>query len=512
MEEKLFSISDYKDYDAFAASNRAKVNKYLNTVLWFCVLTGPAIAMGIKAGIFNAATYQTCISISLVMAAVSLGHFLMVRRFPDSIWAGFLAFIAIDMLLTRMTYSHIHVNITWFFVPLLSILYCEVKVYNSVVVMNYLFIFLATWLISPYNSKSIVEYNNPYTYFANAISGYTIESIVMIVGGYTLLKLSRTYFQNMIAEYTEAKNNLAQLNEQMEILKAMSNIYDNVNLLDFEEMTETSLTDEDFTSHTLDLKSHAHSVMNHMIKRKVIPEHFDRFQDFTNIRTLQDRLTGRKYIYDEFINIETGWFRAQYIPVLVDENGRPSHAVYTVQNINEFKVREQNLINISNTDELTHLYNRRRLQEDIEEYISKPYEDDLVIASIDINRLKYVNDNLGHAAGDELIKGAANCLLAAIGNNGKIYRTGGDEFAALLHTNNVCALDAKIQENVSKWKGEYVDSLALSIGYAICKDEHPDISIEELQRIADEEMYRAKNRYYQETGFDRRGQSGRMVK
>ena len=509
MEEKIFSISDYKDYDAFAANNRTKVNRYLNTVLWFCILTGPAIALGIKAGIFNAATYQTCISISLGMVAVSLGHLLMIRKMPDSIWAGFFAFFAIDMLLTRMTYAHVHTNITWFFVPLLSILYCEVKVYNSTVVMNYLFIFLATWLISPYNSSSISEYSNPYAYFANAMSGYTIESIVMIVAGYTLLKLSRTYFQNMIAEYTEAKTNLSQLNEQMEILKSMANIYDNVNLLDFEEMTETSLTDEDFTSHALDLKEHAHTVMNHMIKRKVIAEHFDRFQEFTNIRTIQDRLTGKKYIYDEFINVETGWFRAQYIPVIVDKNGRPTHAVYTVQNINEFKVREEHLINISNTDELTHLYNRRRLEEDIEEYRSKPYEDDLVIASIDINRLKFVNDTLGHAAGDELIKGAADCLMATIGNIGRIYRTGGDEFTALLHTEDVNEVDERIKKKASDWHGEYVDSLAMSIGYAICRQQHPDISIEELERIADEEMYKAKSRYYSETGFDRRGQSRR---
>ena len=56
--------------------------------------------------------------------------------------------------------------------------------------------------------------------------------------------------------------------------------------------------------------------------------------------------------------------------------------------------------------------------------------------SVDVNGLKKVNDTKGHTAGDELIKGAANCLTLAVGNNGKVYRTGGDEFMAVLFTEN----------------------------------------------------------------------------
>ena len=51
----------------------------------------------------------------------------------------------------------------------------------------------------------------------------------------------------------------------------------------------------------------------------------------------------------------------------------------------------------------------------------------------DVNGLKYINDNLGHAAGDELIKGAASCLDNAFSKYGTVYRMGGDEFSAILY-------------------------------------------------------------------------------
>lgn len=56
-----------------------------------------------------------------------------------------------------------------------------------------------------------------------------------------------------------------------------------------------------------------------------------------------------------------------------------------------------------------------------------------VYVTADLNGLKGANDTLGHAAGNELIRGAADCLRAAFGAFGDIYRIGGDEFAAILY-------------------------------------------------------------------------------
>ena len=361
----------------------------------------------------------------------------------------------------------------------------------------------STWLISPYNSSISTFYNTTWKYFTNALLGYTIETIVMLVAGLALIKVLNDYFSDLISKNREGQEIAEKLESQMDILFSMAEIYDNVNLVDFRQMTETSLSEKDNEPRTLDFEAHAHSVMNHQIKRKVAPEQLDAFLEFTNLRTLKQRLTGKRFIYGEFINTETGWFRAQYINVEANENGEPYLVVYTIQNINMDKQREEDLIRISLTDELTQLFNRRSLNDDLSNYQCQELEDDLVIASIDINRLKYINDSMGHIAGDELIRAAATCLTDAIGESGKVYRTGGDEFTAVIHTNDFLKIDARIRTSSADWKGDLCPSLSLSIGYAAHRD-HPDASVEQLKRIADSNMYEDKNKFYEETGLDRR--------
>ena len=108
--------------------------------------------------------------------------------------------------------------------------------------------------------------------------------------------------------------------------------------------------------------------------------------------------------------------------------------IYTLQNIDDDKKREEHLVRISITDELTRLYNRRCFEEDLISIRNNGMEDDFVIYSVDVNGLKSVNDNIGHAAGDELIKGAADCMSIVVAGNGRVYRTGGDEYFIIAHT------------------------------------------------------------------------------
>lgn len=177
--------------------------------------------------------------------------------------------------------------------------------------------------------------------------------------------------------------------------------------------------------------------------------------------------------------------------------------IYTTRNIDEEKRREEHLIRLSMTDEMTRLYNRRCYDEDLAEYADRPPEDDLVIFSIDVNGLKTVNDTKGHAAGDELIKGAADCLALSIRHGGKVYRTGGDEFMALVHTNTPEMIREGIQQKAAQWHGMYTDKITMSVGYAAFKD-HPEASLADLEHIADSDMYAVKERYYRENGIAQR--------
>ena len=62
------------EYEKFLKTNRIRVNKYMNRVLWFFILAGPAIALALKFGLFSEVKYITCVIISLVLAILAAFH------------------------------------------------------------------------------------------------------------------------------------------------------------------------------------------------------------------------------------------------------------------------------------------------------------------------------------------------------------------------------------------------------------------------------------------------------
>ncbi len=131
---------------------------------------------------------------------------------------------------------------------------------------------------------------------------------------------------------------------------------------------------------------------------------------------------------------------------------------------------------------------------------------------MDVNGLKIVNDTLGHSAGDELIIGAASCMKQCFGPYGRLYRIGGDEFAAMIFANEAqLEFIKKDFENVtSSWSGKLVDGVSVSCGY-VSKSETDINSVTEISVIADKRMYAAKADYYKKNGIDRRGRKDAHV-
>jgi diguanylate cyclase (GGDEF)-like protein/putative nucleotidyltransferase with HDIG domain len=86
------------------------------------------------------------------------------------------------------------------------------------------------------------------------------------------------------------------------------------------------------------------------------------------------------------------------------------------------------------SDALTGLANRRAFEDDLTKLIEernatgKPFS----LLAFDLDGLKQINDAVGHAAGDSYIRSVADCLRDCVGVSGTVYRTGGDEFAAIL--------------------------------------------------------------------------------
>jgi len=120
---------------------------------------------------------------------------------------------------------------------------------------------------------------------------------------------------------------------------------------------------------------------------------------------------------------------------LFDESGEIKGVLYLVRDITKEIRLETALFNEIKTDNLSGLYNSRFFREELDKEISRcsRYGHDLSILFIDINNFKYLNDTLGHQAGDEIIRFTGETLKNSVRKNvDTVFRYGGDEFTVIL--------------------------------------------------------------------------------
>ena len=160
------------------------------------------------------------------------------------------------------------------------------------------------------------------------------------------------------------------------------------------------------------------------------------------------------------------------------------------------RVREQSQIeHMALHDPLTGLANRARFQAFIDDSLVS--QQPLVILSLDLDRFKAVNDNLGHAAGDAVLKEVSERLLQCTRSQDLVARLGGDEFIMILCGHLTRANIDQLCTRVIDTLGQpirYQDRdvlIGTSIGIAIAPDDAVDS--DELLRCADIALYRAKH-------------------
>ncbi len=299
--------------------------------------------------------------------------------------------------------------------------------------------------------------------------------------------------------------------EQLRILKSLADMYYSMHLINLKTGTITEYSSGGELKEFLDKKISAPEKMRLIMENVIVPQYRDSALEFTDLTTISERMRGIKTLSSEFIGQHTGWFIANFISVETDNDGCPTVVLFSTQVIDERKQQEQVLFLRSVTDDMTGFLNRRAYEAQLEYYRRNPIPDNLVFTMFDINQLKQVNDTLGHAAGDELIYGFADIaekLKHLQGKNKKIYRTGGDEFVGIFYlTPDEYAIgEREFFIHVNQWQGRLVKNMSIAAGHA-CKVDYPDANIDELAKLADERMYKAKAEYYKNNGLDRRNTS-----
>lgn len=133
----------------------------------------------------------------------------------------------------------------------------------------------------------------------------------------------------------------------------------------------------------------------------------------------------------------------QTITPLTDEHGEITHFIAVHEDITARKNAEARIEQMAYQDALTGLSNRVELQSRLELAVkyAERHATSLALHFIDLDRFKVVNDTLGHAVGDELLKSVAERLVGCLRGSDTAARLGGDEFAVLQSdvTNLDCA-------------------------------------------------------------------------
>ena len=169
------------------------------------------------------------------------------------------------------------------------------------------------------------------------------------------------------------------------------------------------------------------------------------------------------------------------------------------QDITTQKRAEERIAHLAHYDGLTGLANRVLFLE----HVDKAAQDcrrsgqRFAVHLLDLDRFKEVNDSLGHAVGDSLLKEVARRLLACVGSDELVARLGGDEFTILQHVGDAGADDATLlAEKILRVIAQPFDveghhlTIETSVGVALAPDHGLDA--DELLKKADLALYRAK--------------------
>ncbi|MGP6189651.1 MAG: EAL domain-containing protein [Vulcanimicrobiaceae bacterium] len=188
-----------------------------------------------------------------------------------------------------------------------------------------------------------------------------------------------------------------------------------------------------------------------------------------------------------------------------DANGNALYSISQLVDITRRKLAEENLRHLADHDPLTGLLNRRGFVQRLEQHIAEArrYDRCSAVLLIDLDRFKYINDTLGHTAGDEMLQMVARELAHRCHSSDIFARLGGNEFAVLLR--DVDATSAlhiadrvrrEIKEKVQLGRDRQVH-VSASIG-VVTIDKTTTMTGQELLAAADIAMYHAK-----EAGRDR---------
>lgn len=204
-------------------------------------------------------------------------------------------------------------------------------------------------------------------------------------------------------------------------------------------------------------------------------------------------VAGFQLAHPFFTPKDKRWFIMKVMPV----HDVAERVVVSHEDVSDIKAAELASLTLANTDMLTGALSRRNFLNKADQEVARSirYELPLMVLMLDLDHFKHINDQYGHAAGDEVLRGFVQTVTGVLRESDLIGRIGGEEFAVLLPNTSLEGGRALAQRIIDSVRANPVQVACQRIAYTVsvgagCLSKETCFS--ELLGVADAALYRAK--------------------
>lgn len=266
--------------------------------------------------------------------------------------------------------------------------------------------------------------------------------------------------------------------------------------------TDKYSTTDYSTNHYIKEQSNYSKQLKQIADKYLYPEDKEQFMSIFNRRNLLSEFeSGRAMFYNEFRQLDEQGnvvWTSYTLNILVEPGTEDVKAIGYIKDIDTRKRTELAIKHSSERDSLTGLYNRRAALALISGYLNNPDNENKIsgFMTLDLDRLKEINDTYGHLTGDDILIKIAEHLSSYFRENDIIARMGGDEFLVFMknvhNRTDIYARAVKTCDEIKNLRAGEDEGASTTVSVGISIYPVHGSTFEELYKNSDTALYRAK--------------------